>query len=162
MTDGKRRTLREWREARKLTHEGAMRAGSGVNPSDFKEWERTGYPTRQGGPGRAIRLADTYDAPLELIDFGPNVRGFTEAGCQFVLATNGRDDRGWEAFIAEWRSPEGGMKQASEGVAERAGPGMRTHGPTAKAPLDTLEEQIQQLIQPSPAGAGGGLLPGGA
>ena len=138
-----------------------MRAGSGVNPSDFKEWELTGYPTRQGGPGQAIRLADTYDVPLELIDFGRNVQGFTEAGCQFVLATNGRDDRGWEAFIAEWRSPEGGMKQASEGAAERVVQGAK-QGPTAKAPLDTLEEQIRQLIQPSPAGAGGGLLPGGA
>jgi hypothetical protein len=59
VTDGKRRTLREWREARKLTHEGAMRV-TGVHSDTLKEWERTGYPTRQGGPGKAIQLAETF------------------------------------------------------------------------------------------------------
>ena len=150
MTDSTRRTLREWREARKMTPDAVQRAGSGVNPRDLQEWERTGYPARQGGPGRAIHLADTYDAPLELIDFGPNVRGFTEAGCQFVIATNGRDDRGWEAFIAEWRGPDRGASIAPGAIRGPASTGMKTPGPTAEASLDTLEGEIRRLVQQEP------------
>src|SRR3712207_405339 len=96
-----RRPLRGWRQVRKLTLEGIARA-IGVSSDTLEEWERTGYPAHQGGPGKAIVLSRTYPAALDTIDFGPKVRGFTVAGCQFVIATNQGDDSGWEAFIAEW------------------------------------------------------------
>jgi len=152
MADGKRRTLKDWREARNLTLEAAARAAR-ANPTDLKKWERDGYPNQQGEPGRAIHLADAYNTPLEMIDYGPNIWAFTEAGCQFVIATGGRDDRGWESFVAEWRSPERGTKQAPEGVSGRASTGMRTKGLTSKDSLDILEEEIRPLIRQVPAGA---------
>jgi transcriptional regulator with XRE-family HTH domain len=149
MINRTKRTLNAWREARHLSLDDVARL-AGVDPDELRRWERTGYPTHQGGPVRAIALADALQAPLEMIDFGPHVRGFTAAGCQFVLATNGRDDRGWETFVAEWRTAEHGSRGAPGGLGTRANSRMRTPGRSSPASLDRVEGEIRQLINAAP------------
>lgn len=152
MSTSSRRSLKAWREARKMTHEAVMRQ-SGVQINDLKQWESAGYPTRQGGPGKAIKLADVYDAPLDEIDYGPHTRAFTDSGYDVVLATNGRDDRGWESFVAEFRSPDRSSPHWRDAASELLTTGARTNGATAKASLDTLETAIRSLIAEAPFSA---------
>src|SRR5690349_16040391 len=61
MTQEPRRTLKAWREARKLTHDGVWRAGSGVSAQDLARWEQTGAPHTRG---RALQLADALQTPI--------------------------------------------------------------------------------------------------
>src|SRR5215210_142839 len=135
-------SLHEWRQARKPTHAGITRA-TGVCPDTLMEWERTGYPAHQDGLRKAIQLAKTYAASLEAIDFGPNVRGFSAADCEFAIATHGHDDRGWEVLIAEWGARGCGTEPPPAGVSERVNSGMLTISSASTGSLDALEEEIR-------------------
>jgi DNA-binding XRE family transcriptional regulator len=140
------RSLRGWRQARKLTHDGIARV-IGVSPDTLQEWERTGYPVHQDGPRKAILLAATFAVAPEAIYFGPNVRGFTVANCQFIIATNPGDDGDWEAFIAEWCTSRHGAEFVPGEVSERLNRGMGIHRSTATDSLVALEEEIRQLFR---------------
>jgi transcriptional regulator with XRE-family HTH domain len=149
MTQEPRRTLKAWREERKLTHDGVMRAGSGVSAQELARWEQTGTsPTR----GRAMQLADALQTRISTIDFGPDLRGLEIAGCAFLLRTRERHDGSWRAEIDEWRGPQQGRELTPRAIAERARAGWHSAGPTSQASLDALEAAIRTAM-PASTGA---------
>jgi hypothetical protein len=146
MTQEPLRSLKAWREERRLTHDAVMRAGSGVSAQDLERWEQTGAPHTRG---RAMQLADALQTPISTIDFGPDIRGLDIAGCAFLLRTRERHDGTWRAEIDEWRGPKQGQELTPRAIAERARAGWRSAGPTAQASLDVLEAAIRTAMPAS-------------
>jgi hypothetical protein len=146
-----RRTLKEWRETKQLTPEDLWRAGSGIPPAVIEQWEAEGEPPQEALPN-LIALARALDVSLEQLDLGPNRRGFSEAGYDFVLFSRGRDDRHWWARIGAWGWPNDG--ETPRAIADRVASAAKAMGPTATTALDALEAELRELIRTPPLESG--------
>ena len=153
MTDGKKRTLKEWLEEKKMTPEQLMRANAGVSTESLARWAKTGkVPLEVTGPGRCLQVADALDVPPEQLDCGPPRRGMSEAGYRIVLYTHQTVNHDWEAYLESWGPPKSrpahtvSPRPVGQGLNDRR----RVKGPTAEASLDALEDQLRELIRANP------------
>jgi hypothetical protein len=156
VTDGKRRTLAEWLKEKNMSPEQLMRAGVGVGSDVIQKWVRTGkMPLEVEANGRSLSIADALGVPPELLDVGPNYRGFSVAGHRFFIKTRGRDDLGWEAQIDAWGPPKDAPQESTpQAVSHRIYSPERVKGPTAEESLDALEQELRDLIDVNPRVAG--------
>jgi hypothetical protein len=151
MTQGKRRTPKEWRADPQRTPDDRWRARAGIDPDAITRGERP-RAMPANAESRALQVADALGVPPELLDLGPTRRGFSEAGYRFVLFTQGSDDRGWDARIESWGWPKSRTGTTPGVLAQRFNDaGARTHGPTAAASLAALETELRELIRTTPS-----------
>jgi hypothetical protein len=153
MSDGKKRTLKEWLDEKKMTPEQLMRAGAGVGSDVLTRWAKTGQdPLEVTGPARCLSVADALDVPPEHLDCGPERRGMSEAGYRIVLYTHQTANHDWETYLESWGPPKNwpahtvSPHPVREGLNDRR----RVKGPTAEASLDVLENQLRELIRANP------------
>ena len=108
MADGKKRTLREWLEEKKMTPAQLMRAGAGVSSRAFAGWAKTGQVPLEvtANRGRFIDVASALGVPLEELDCGPVHRPMSEAGYQIVLYTHQTVNHDSEAYLGAWGPPK--------------------------------------------------------
>ena|SRR5215213_2075991 len=153
MAAGKKRTLKAWLDAKKMTPDQLMRAGAGVGSAALTQWAKTGQvPLAVTGPGRCLSVADALDVPPEHLDCGPLRRGMSEAGYRIVLNTHQTADHGWEAYLESSGPPRNWPPHtvSPQGVARGLNDGRRVTGETAEASLDALETAFRELIRANP------------
>jgi hypothetical protein len=147
MTQGKRRTPKEWREGTQRTPDDRWLTQAGIDPDVITRRERPGTMPADT-ESRTLQVADALGVPPEFLDLGPTRRGFSEAGYRFVLVTQGSHGPGWYARIESWRWPKSRTGTTPSALAQRFNDTRaRTQGPTAAASLAALETELRELIR---------------